>query len=140
MTRQMTLRRYGIRRLVQRIVVASYSVLTLACASHGLPGLHGYSIVVEEKDPQSVELARALREHGVKIKSRVKGGCGHTAELIYFTFSDPDASPPETTWLHLRLADTRSGVIVRATAIPLDSATATPRTRAEAAVRALLAP
>jgi len=97
-------------------------VLTLACASHGLPGLHGYSIVVEEKDPQSVELARALREHGVKIKSRVKGGSGHTAELIYFTFSDPDASPPETTWLHLRLADTRSGVIVRATAIPLDSA------------------
>ena len=115
-------------------------LVAVGCASHGLPGLHGYSILVEEKDPQSVELARALREHGVKVKSHLKGGSGRTAALIYFTFSDPDAPDPETTWLHLRLADTRSGVIVRSSAIPLDSATATPRTRAEAAVRALLAP
>ncbi len=113
-------------------------LLAIGCASHGLPGLHGYSIVVEEKDQQSVELARALREHGVKVKSKLKGGSGHTAALIYFTFSDPDA--PDETWLHLRLADTRSGAIVRASAIPLDSATVTPRARAEAAVRALMAP
>jgi len=123
-----------------RAVVPTCILFTLACASHGLPGLHGYSIVVEEKDPQSVELARALREHGVKVKAHVKGGSGHAAALIYFTFRDSDASSPETTWLHLRLADTRSGVILRASAIPLDSATATPRARAEAAVRALLAP
>jgi len=115
-------------------------LFAIGCASHGLPGLHGYSIVVEERDQQSVELARALRDHGVKVKSKLKGGSGHTAELIYFTFCDPDSPPPETTWLHLRLADTRSGVIVRASAIPLDSTTATPRARAEAAVRALMAP
>ena len=112
----------------------------LGCASHQIPGLHGYSIVVEEKDQQSVELARALREHGVKVKSHVKGGSGRTAALVYFTFSDPDAPDPETTWLHLRLADTRSGAIMRSSAIPLDSTLVTARARAQAAVSALLAP
>ena len=121
-----------------RKVLTLSLLLALGCASHGLPGLHGYSIVVEEKDQQSVELARALRDHGVKVKSHVKGGSGPAAALMYFTFSDPD--DPEPAWLYVRLADTRSGVIVRASTIPLDSATVTPRARAEAAVRALLAP
>jgi hypothetical protein len=111
----------------------------LACASGRLPGpLHRYSIVVEEKDPQSVELARALRDQGVKVRSRVRGGSGPTAALIYFTFSYPETGEP--TWFHLRLADTRSGVIVRASTIQLDSTTVTPRDRARAAVSALLAP
>ena|ERR1043166_2490725 len=138
MKRCTTLRRYVVEVCVQRSVVATCLGLTLACASHGVPGLHGYSIVVEEKDPQSVELARALRDHGVKVRSRVKGGSGPTAALIYFTFSYPAAGEP--TWLHLRLADTRSGVIVRASTIPLDSTTVTARARARAAIDALLAP
>jgi hypothetical protein len=121
-------------------------VLMLACASSGLShALHGYAVVVEEKDPQSVELARALREQGVKVRPRVRGGSGPTAALIYFTFRSPTAGEGERegegepTWFHLRLADTRSGVIVRASTIQLDSLTATPRTRAQAAVRALIA-
>jgi hypothetical protein len=113
--------------------------VALACASGRLPGpLHRYSIVVEEKDPQSVELARALRDQGVKVRSRVRGGSGPTAALIYFTFSYLGTGEP--TWFHLRLADTRSGVIVRASTIQLDSTTVTPRDRARAAVSALLAP
>jgi len=119
-------------------------VLILACASSGLSrALHGYAVVVEEKDPQSVELARALREQGVKVRPRVRGGSGPTAALIYFTFRSPaagaGAGEREPTWFHLRLADTRSGVIVRASTIQLDSLTGTPRSRAQAAVRALIA-
>lgn len=114
------------------------SVLTLACASSQIPqALHGYAVVVEEKDQQSVELARALREQGIKVRPQVRGGSGPTAALIYFTFRYPSAG--EATWFHLRLADTRSGVIVRASTIQLDSLTATPRARARAAVRALMA-
>ncbi len=112
------------------------SVLALGCASSGIPrALHGYAVVVELQDPQSVELARALREQGIKVRPRVRGGSGHTAALIYFIFSDP--GPGQPLWFHLRLADTRSGEIVGAATIPLDSLTATPRARARAAIRAL---
>jgi hypothetical protein len=111
----------------------------LACAASRVPhALRGYNILVEEKDQQSVELARALRDQGVKVRSRVRGGSGPTAALIYFTFSCLETGEP--TWFHLRLADTRSGVIVRASTIQLDSTTVTPRDRARAAVSALLAP
>jgi hypothetical protein len=114
-------------------------MLTFGCATAHLPAqLRGYSIVVEEKDPQTVELARAFREQGFKVRPRLRGGSGRTAALVYFTFADP--GPDQLQWLHVRLADTRSGVIVRAATIPLDSATRTPRARARAAVRALSAP
>ncbi|HEX9292548.1 MAG TPA: hypothetical protein VF873_02585 [Gemmatimonadales bacterium] len=120
------------------VVRMSVVALMLACASSGVShALHGYAIVVAETDPQSVELARALREQGVKVRPRVRGGNGPTAALVYFTYQS--AVRGEPTWFHLRLADTRSGVIVRASTIQLDSLTATPRTRARAAVRALLA-
>jgi hypothetical protein len=113
------------------------SSVALGCASSGIPqALHGYTIVVEEKDRQSVELARALRERGIKVRPSVRGGSGRTAALISFTFRDPAGAP---TWLHLRLADTRSGVIIRAGTIALDSSTTTARARAQAAVRALMA-
>jgi hypothetical protein len=111
-------------------------VLTVACTTARLPAqLHGYSIVVEEKDEQSVELARAMREQGVKVRPRVRGGSGPTAALIYFTFSDP--GPGQALWFHIRLADTRSGEIVGAATIQLDSLLSTPRARAVAAVKAL---
>jgi hypothetical protein len=121
---------------VTRLSVTACLVATLGCASGRLPAqLHGYAIVVEEKDQQSVELARALRQQGIKVRSRLRGGSGPTAALIYFTFADPAAGEP--TWFSIRFADTRSGVIVAAATVQLDSATATPRARAQAAVRAL---
>ena len=123
----------------RRAVVPTCIAFGLACAASRVPhALRGYNILVEEKDQQSVELARALRDQGVKVRSGVRGGSGPTAVLIYFTFSHLETGEP--TWFHLRLADTRSGVIVRASTIQLDSTTVTPRDRARAAVSALLAP
>ena len=121
-----------------RAVVAT-CMLLLACAGGRLPAqLRGYSLVVEEKDPQSIELARALRQEGVKVRSRLRGGSGPTAALVYFTFRYP--APGELTWFHLRFADTRTGAVVHASTIPLDSSTSTARARAVAAVHALLRP
>jgi len=120
----------------RRAIVPTCILLALSCASGHLPAqLRGYSIVVEERDQQSVELARAMREEGVKVRPKVRGGSGPTAALIYFTFSDP--GPGQPLWFHIRLADTRSGEIVGAATIQLDSLTVTPRARAVAAVRAL---
>jgi hypothetical protein len=120
----------------RRAVVPTCILLILSCATHRLPAeLRGYAIVVEERDPQSVELARALRERGVKVRPRVRGGSGRTAALFYFTYSDP--GPGQPTWFYVRLADTRSGAVVSAATIQLDSTTSTQRARAVAAVRAL---
>jgi hypothetical protein len=111
-------------------------MLTVACGASRVPhALRGYNILVEEKDEQSVELARAMRAQGVKVRPKVRGGSGPTAALIYFTFSDP--GPGQSLWFHIRLADTRSGEILGAATILLDSLTMTPRTRAVAAVKAL---
>ena len=123
----------------RRAVVPTCMLVALSCASGHLPSqLRGYSIVVQEKDEQSAELAHALREQGVKVRSRLRGGSGATAALIYFIFRDPALG--ESTWLHVRLADTRTGAVVQASTIQLDSSTTTLRARAVAAVRALLAP
>jgi hypothetical protein len=113
--------------------------IVAACgASRIPPGLRGYDIVVERGDEQSNELARALREGGFRVRRAVKGGSGPTAALVYFTSRQPETASP--TWLHLRLADTRSGIIVGAASIVLDSLPQTPRGRAQAAVQALMAP
>ena len=122
--------------MTRRAIVPTCMLVALGCASGHLPAqLHGYAVVVEEKDTQSIELARAMREQGIKVRPRVRGGSGPTAVLIYFTFSDP--GPGQPLWFHIRLADTRSGEIVDAATIPLDSLTVTPRARAVAAIRAL---
>jgi len=122
--------------MTRRAIVPTCMLVALGCASGHLPAqLHGYAVVVEEKDTQSIELARAMREQGIKVRPRVRGGSGPTAVLIYFTFSDP--GPGQPLWFHIRLADTRSGEIVGAATIPLDSLTVTPRARAVAAIKAL---
>ena len=111
-------------------------LLTVACGTGRLPSpLHGYAVVVEEKDAQSIELARAMREQGIKVRPRIRGGSGRTAALIYFTFSDP--GPGQLLWFHIRLADTRSGEVIGAATIQLDSLLTTSRARAVAAVKAL---
>ena len=101
--------------------------------------MRGYEILVRaSNDPQAAELARALREAGMRVRREVRGGSRPTAALIFFEFREPGRGEPN--WLHLRLADTRTGVIVGAAAIPLDSVGPTPRERAVAAVRALTSP
>jgi hypothetical protein len=121
------------------IRAAVLAAVVLACAPHRIPAtLRGYDILVQGQDSQSVELARAMREYGFHVRQKVRGGSRPTAALVHFLFSDP--GPDQATWLHIRLADTRSGAIVGAGAIPLDSTTKTSRARATAVVQALSAP
>lgn len=109
-----------------------------ACGAARIPeSLRGYDILVENRDPQGAELARAMREQGFRVRRSVRGGSRPTAALIFFTFRE--TGPAESLRLHLRLADTRSGAVVGAAMIPLDSVGPTPRARADAAVRALVA-
>ena len=120
-------------------IVTSVVAFTLACGASRVPAnLRGYDVLIDGSDEQSVELMAAMKQAGYHVKTKVKGGSHPTATLIHFLFSDP--GPDQTVWLHLRLADTRSGVIVGAASIPLDSTTTTTRARAQAAVQALSAP
>ena len=114
-------------------------ILVIGCGASRVPAnLRGYDVLVDGSDEQSIELAAAMKQAGYHVKTKVKGGSHPTAALIHFTFSEP--GPDQTIWLHLRLADTRSGAIVGAASIPLDSTTVTSRARALAAVQALSAP
>ena len=127
------------KRCVQRTVVASLLMLVSSCGASRVPAtLRGYDIVVQGQDSQSIELARAMREYGFHVRPNVRGGSRPTAALIHFVFSEP--GPDQPTWLHIRLADTRSGLIVGVGAVQLDSTTKTPRARATAVVQALSAP
>ena len=117
---------------------ATVLAFTAACGASRVPAnLRGYDVLVAGQDSQTVELARAMKSAGYHVRDRVKGGSRPTLALIHFTFRE---GPDQPIWFHLRLADTRSGVIVGAATIPLDSATQTSRARAEAAVLALSAP
>ena len=115
------------------------ALLVAACGASRVPkSLRGYDILVQSGDSQSVELARAMRSAGYHVRDRVKGGSRPTAALIHFTFSEP--GPEQPTWLHVRLADTRSGVVVGVASIELDSTTQTPKARALAVVPAIVVP
>jgi len=120
-----------------RLGVMASCLGVVACGAARIPAaLRGYEILVERGDPESAEMARAFREHGFRVRGAVRGGSRPTAALIVFTFREPgrDTAP----WLHLRLADTRTGEIIGAAMIPLDSVGPTPRARADAGIRALL--
>ncbi len=128
--------RRSTRRPVRALLVL---VLLVGCGASRVPqSLRRYDILVEPKDEQSIELARAMKDSGYRVRERVRGGSRPTAAVIHFVFSDP--GPAGSTWLHVRLADTRSGVIVGAATVQLDSTTQTPRARASAAVQALSSP
>lgn len=116
-------------------ILLAILVLTGCGASRVPANLRGYDVLIDGSDEQSVELASAMKQAGYHVKTKVKGGSHPTAALIHFTFSEP--GPDQTVWLHLRLSDTRSGIIIAAGMIPLDPTVPTPRTRAVAAVQTL---
>lgn len=121
-----------------RLLALAGCLWAVGCGAARIPAsLRGYEILVERGDAQSTELARALREYGFRVRRAVRGGSRPTAALISFTFQEP--GPGTAPWWYLRLADTRTGQIVGAALIPLDSVGPTPRARADAAVRALVA-
>jgi hypothetical protein len=99
--------------------------------------MRGYDILITGHDSLASALAAGLRRRGFTVRDRVRGGSGATATLLLFTFQE--TALPALTWLHLELADTRTGAVVAAVAAPLDSLGATPAARAAALVDSLAA-
>ncbi len=99
--------------------------------------LRGYEILVERHDTLGDHLAAGLRRHGFTVRRRLKGGSPPTAVLISFTFHE--ATAPGGGRYDAWLADTRTGAVVAAVSIPLDSLGASPEATAQAVVASLVA-
>jgi len=99
--------------------------------------LRGYDILITRRDSLGQGVAEGLRHRGFTVRREVRGGSRPTAYLLTFTFQE--AEPPALTWLHVRLADTRTGTVVAAVSAPLDSLGATTLDRARAIVDSLAA-
>ena len=101
------------------------------------PGtLRGYVLVVPLRDALDTALADLLRHHGFRVWASVRGGSGPAAALVSFSFRD--ASSESGRWLHVRFFDTRTGAVVAAASVSLDTLPNDPRRHAEAVVQALL--
>src|SRR3989442_2870317 len=126
-------------RLIQRSVVASYVVFGCAPPTrYEQPSaLRGYEIVITRRDSLGQGVAEGLRRRGFTVRRDVRGGRKPTAYPLTLTF--PEAEPPALTWLHVRLADTRTRAIVAAVSAPLDSLGPTAPDRARAIVDSLAA-
>ncbi len=99
--------------------------------------LRGYEILVTGQDSLGRGIAQGLARRGFRVRTRVRGGSRPTAYLLAFIFRETD--PPALTWLHVRLADTRTGAIVAAVSAPLDSLGPSAVERARAIVDSLAA-
>lgn len=97
--------------------------------------LRGYDILITRRDSLGRELAQGLKRRGFTVRQRVRGGGRATAYLFAFVFRETD--PPALSWLHVRLADTRTGVVVAAVSAPLDSLGAGAAEQARAIVDSL---
>src|SRR5690348_8926560 len=99
------------------------NALVLACAPpahYEAPSdLRGYELLITRNDSLGKALADGLRHRGFTVRPAVRGGSRPTAYVLVFTFRETE--PPAQTWLHVRLADTRTGAILRAVSAPLDS-------------------
>ncbi len=146
MNRCTTLRRYVVRVPTTRGLLLRLSVIAscngvVACAPptrYEQPSaLRGYDILITRRDSLGQGVAEGLRRRGFRVRREVRGGSRPTAYLLTFTFQE--AEPPALTWLHVRLADTRTGTIVAAVSAPLDSLGATTPERARAIVDSLAA-
>jgi hypothetical protein len=113
------------RLLLRLSILASYNAFSFACAPavrYEEPStLRGYEILVTRRDSLGLDIARGLERRGFAVRDRVRGGGRPTAYLFVFTFRETDPPGAGVTWLNVRLADTRTGAIVSAVSIPLDS-------------------
>lgn len=113
-------------------LTVSVLILAAACAtgkSRAPQPLHTYRVLIDTHDSLSDYLAGALSRKGFKVRRQVKGGNPPTAALLTFTFRELNGTP--TIWFNARLSDTRSGVVVAAVSVPLDSLGDTPARRAQ---------
>ena len=104
-------------------IVVSGNGLAVGCAPatryEEPSALRGYEILITRRDSLGRELAEGLKRRGFTVRQQVRGGGRPTAYLFTFTFRETE--PPAITWLHVRLADTRTGAIVATVSAPLDS-------------------
>jgi hypothetical protein len=132
-------------RVLRRVVRCGAVALGLGAAACGAcapatryesPGsVRGYDILITRQDSLARAIADGLRRRGFTVRDHVTGGGRPTAYLFAFLFRETD--PPAVTWLDVRVADTRTGAIVAAVSLPLDSLAATPVERAQAVVDSL---
>lgn len=101
------------------VVVATLCACAPSLRYQAPTSLHSYLLVLPLRDSLSDALALALQRHGVKVARRVRGGNRPAAALIHFKFREQ--GPGGASWLLVRVADTRSGVIVREASLRLDS-------------------
>ena len=134
-----TRRRITRQRLFGNASLGLAFVLSCAPPSHyASPStLRGYEILITRRDSLGQGLVQGLRRRGFAVRQAVRGGSRPTAYLLVFTFRETDA--PAITWLHLRLADTRTGAILRAVSAPLDSLGPTAADQARAMVDSIAA-
>lgn len=107
--------------------------LLMACAPvtryHMPSSVRGYAFFVPGTDSLSAALGLAMHRQGYVVLSKVKGGGGPTAAVVHFLFREPgDSAGPV---LHVRLADTRTGVIVGSASAVLDQLPVDAAQRAE---------
>jgi len=119
---------------------ATIAAFAVAGCGHGAgepSPLRGYRILITTHDSVSEYLARALATRGFTVRRQVRGGAPPTAALVLFTFRELNGSPE--TRLEARLADTRTGNVVAAVSVALDSTGQGAARRAEALADSLAA-
>jgi hypothetical protein len=100
--------------------VAALALLACAPVRYRMPSsLHGYAYYLPGSDSLSVALGSALRGQGLVVLPALRGGGAPTAAVIHFVVRETDSDTARM--LHVRLADTRTGAIVGAAALRLDS-------------------
>ena len=103
----------------------------------GPASLRGYVLVVPGREPLDKALSGLLQQHGFRVLPAVRGGSKPAAALVHFVFRD--ASTESGRWLYARFFDTRSGLLVAAASVALDTLPDDPGLHARLLVAALLA-
>ena len=124
-----------------RVVAAC--LVGFACASAGAYRVSGqlksYEIMVSGHDSISTEVAEAFGRRGFRVRGAVRGGSRPTLAYVAFWFSEPGEGKQPPLY-YARLADTRTGGIVAAAAVALDSLGPSLKTRVDSLVTLLTAP
>jgi len=119
-------------------------VMLAGCASSGSYRVAGqlkaYEILVPGRDSVSARVADAFGRRGFRVRAAVRGGSRPTLAYVAFWFSEPGESGGSGPRYYARLADTRTGGILAAAAVILDSLGSTLRARAASLVTLLTAP
>jgi hypothetical protein len=100
--------------------------------------LRPYGILVPGRDSISTQVAGAFSRRGFRVRPAVQGGSRPTLAYVSFWFGEPGLSRPML--YYARLADTRTGAILAAAAVSLDSLGPDLRSRADSLVALLTAP